>query len=96
MRDGQWIATEDSKNLTTDKIISLMVVRTLENVYPLETNVIKECCWKLKIYLVNINQVENVSFELRRGEILGISSLVGSGRFELLETIFGIKNFRTR
>lgn len=92
MRDGQWIATEDSKNLTTDKIISLMVGRTLENVYPLKTNVIKEVLLEVKDLSSKYKPgIENVSFELRRGEILGISGLVGSGRSELLETIFGIR-----
>lgn len=92
MRDGQWIATEDAVNLTTDKIISLMVGRNVDNVYPPKTN-------KPEGELLRVEnlsglyppKVENASFNLRKGEILGISGLVGARRTELVETLFGLR-----
>ncbi len=91
MRDGKWIATEDSSNLTTDKIISLMVGRDLTNRFPPKTNSPKEVMMEVKNLTGKYQpSVQDVSFELRKGEILGVAGLVGSRRTELLETIFGI------
>lgn len=91
MRDGQWIDTIDAKNLTTDKIIKLMVGRDLTNRFPPKTNKPEDVILKVN-NLTGLYQpsIQNVSFELRKGEILGVAGLVGSKRTELLETIFGI------
>jgi methyl-galactoside transport system ATP-binding protein len=91
MRDGKWIATEHAKDLTTDKIIQLMVGRELTDRFPPKTNVPGEV-------ILEVNNLTgkympsciDVSFKLRRGEILGVAGLVGSRRTEILETIFGI------
>lgn len=91
MRDGQWIATENAKDLTTDKIISLMVGRELTNRFPPKTNKPKDVILEVKNLTGKYQpSIQNVSFELRKGEILGVAGLVGSRRTELLETIFGI------
>ncbi len=93
MRDGKWITTEKASDLTLNKIISLMVGRNMENRFPPKVNEPGE----------NIMTVEHltstympgcidVSFDLRKGEILGIAGLVGSRRTELLETIFGTRH----
>ncbi len=91
MRDGKWIDTIPSKNLTTDKIIKLMVGRDLTNRFPLKTNEPSEVILEVK-NLTGTYQpsIIDASFELRKGEILGVAGLVGSKRTELLETIFGI------
>lgn len=91
MRDGKWVATESSKDLTTDKIIKLMVGRDLTNRFPPKTNV----PGKVMLEVKNLTgkyapSCIDVSFELHEGEILGVAGLVGSRRTELLETIFGI------
>lgn len=92
MRDGAWVVTEAAKNLTTDKIISYMVGRNVDNVYPPKENLPGEVLLEVK----NLSgmydpTVEDASFTLRKGEILGISGLVGARRTELIETIFGIR-----
>lgn len=90
MRDGQWIATEPASKLTTDKIIQLMVGRKLENRYPKKTNTPGEVMLELQSVTGMFEPaVKDVSFQLKKGEVLGVAGLVGSGRTELLETIFG-------
>lgn len=91
MRDGKWIATEHAENLTTDKIIKLMVGRDLTNRFPPKTNVLGQVMLEVKNLTGKYEPTcKDVSFELHQGEILGIAGLVGSRRTELLETIFGI------
>lgn len=91
MRDGKWIDTIPARDLTTDKIIKLMVGRDLTNRFPPKTNKPEDIILEVK-NLTGAYQpsIKEVSFELRKGEILGIAGLVGSKRTELLETIFGI------
>lgn len=91
MRDGKWIDTLEAKGLTTDKIIKLMVGRDLTNRFPPKTNTPGEIIMEVK-NLTGTYQpsIQNVSFNLKKGEILGVAGLVGSKRTELLETIFGI------
>ena len=91
MRDGKWIDTLPSVELTTDKIIKLMVGRDLTNRFPPKTNKPGEVILEVK-NLTGTYQpsVRNASFKLRKGEILGVAGLDGSKRTELLETIFGI------
>lgn len=93
MRDGKWIATEEAKELTTDKIIKLMVGRDLTNRFPPKTNKPSDVILEVKNLSGKYEpSVKEVSFELKKGEILGIAGLVGSRRTELLETIFGIRH----
>lgn len=91
MRDGKWIDTLAASDLTTDKIIKLMVGRDLTNRFPPKTNKPGDVILEVK-NLTGAYQpsIKNASFELRKGEILGVAGLVGSKRTELLETIFGI------
>ena len=91
MRDGKWIYTIEAKNLTTDKIIKLMVGRDLGDRFPPKDNKPEEVILEVK-NLTGMYQpsIVDASFELRKGEILGVAGLVGSKRTELLETIFGI------
>lgn len=91
MRDGQWIATEHASDLTTDKIIKLMVGRDLTERFPPKTNVPGDVVMEVKNLTGKyMPSCIDVSFNLHRGEILGVAGLVGSRRTELLETIFGI------
>ena len=91
MRDGQWIATEHASGLTTDKIIKLMVGRDLTERFPPKTNVPGDVVMEVKNLTGKyMPSCIDVSFNLHKGEILGVARLVGSRRTELLETIFGI------
>ncbi len=90
MRDGKHIATRPAGELTTDEIIRLMVGRELKNRYPEKTNLPGETLLTVNHLSAQYKRLYDVSFTARRGEILGIAGLDGSGRTELLETIFGI------
>lgn len=89
MRDGKWIATKDAKELTTDEIIKLMVGRELTNLYPPKLNKVGDVLLEVKNLSAEYSKLRDVSFTARRGEIIGVAGLDGSGRTELLENIFG-------
>ena len=90
MRDGKWIATKAASELTMDEIIKLMVGRELTNRYPEKDNKIGDVLLNVENLSGEYTNLNNVSFQARRGEILGVAGLDGSGRTELLEQIFGI------
>lgn len=93
MRDGKWVATESVKNLTTDQIINMMVGRDLTNRFPKKDNSVKEVILKVEnLTALNQPSVKEASFELHKGEILGIAGLVGSKRTDVIETIFGVRD----
>ena len=93
MRDGQYIGTWEAKELTTDMIISRMVGRELTNLYPKRGNVPGEVVFSVENFTsINPKSFRNVSFELRKGEILGVGGLVGAQRTELMEGIFGTRS----
>ncbi len=90
MRDGRHIATKSAKDITTDEIIKLMVGRELSKRYPEKHREIGDTLFEAVGISSEYSSLSNVSFSLRRGEILGISGLDGAGRTELLENIFGV------
>lgn len=93
MRDGKWISTLRAKDCTTEKIISLMVGRDLKELFPPKGNKPGEVIFSVRGLTATYQpSVSDISFDLRKGEILGIAGLVGSRRTELLETIFGIRS----
>ncbi len=88
-RDGKYIATKNSKDLTRDEIIRMMVGREITQLFPKETVPIGNV--KLSVKGLTLNGIfKDVSFDVREGEILGIAGLVGSGRSNIAETIFGV------
>ena len=91
MRDGQWVATERAADLEMNDIIRLMVGRELTNQFPPKTNTPGEVYLKVEGVSGMYNQLRDVSFEARRGEIVGLAGLDSSGRTETLESIFGIR-----
>ena len=95
MRDGKYIGTWESKGLTTDFIITQMVGRELSNLYPPKENEPAEVVFEVNnITSINPRSFRNISFKLRRGEILGVAGLVGAQRTELMEGIFGIRSIK--
>ena len=91
MRDGQWVATEPAADLEMNDIIRLMVGRELTNQFPPKTNTPGDIYLKVEGVTGMFNQLRDVSFEARRGEIVGLAGLDSSGRTETLESIFGIR-----
>ena len=92
MRDGQYIGTWQSKGLTTDFIITKMVGRELSNLYPPRENVPGEVVFEVKDFTsINPKSFRNASFNVRKGEILGVAGLVGAQRTELMEGLFGLR-----
>lgn len=90
MRDGKHVATEPAANMTVDKIIKLMVGRELTDMFPPKTNSPADTVLRVDGLSSKYNAVEDVSFTVRRGEVVGFAGLAGSGRTEVLENIFGI------
>ncbi|MFI3172535.1 MAG: ATP-binding cassette domain-containing protein [Eubacteriales bacterium] len=90
MRDGQYVATKDAKDLTTEEIIKLMVGRELTNLYPPKTNKPGEVMLEVEGLTAAYSLLKDVSFNVKKGEIIGFAGLDGSGRTETLENIFGI------
>ena len=92
LRDGKWISTNDVSKISTEQIISMMVGRDLTERFPKKDNTVKEMILEVKnLTALNQPSIQDVSFELYKGEILGIAGLVGSKRTEIVETIFGIR-----
>jgi len=90
MRDGGWVATKPAGELTMEEIIRLMVGRTLTNRFPAKNNAPGEVILEVEGLTGKYTRLEDASFKLRKGEILGIAGLDGSGRTELLENLFGV------
>ncbi|MEJ5285496.1 MAG: xylose ABC transporter ATP-binding protein [Brevinematales bacterium] len=102
LRDGKTIGTDEVKNLTESKIIAMMVGRELKELYPKEKHIAKDVVLEVKNFCVEDPvkdgelMIENVSFNVREGEIVGIAGLVGSGRTELVASIFGAYGAKKR
>ena len=96
MRDGTYVGTWPASELTTDQIIAKMVGRELTNVYPERKNEPGDVILEVNdLCSIHENSFQHVSFNLRKGEILGFGGLVGAQRTELLEGIFGIRGIES-
>ena len=89
MRDGTHVATKPAAELEMNDIIRLMVGRELNNQFPPKTNKPGDVYLKVENLTAQYSLLKDVSFEARRGEVLGLAGLDGSGRTETLENIFG-------
>jgi ABC-type sugar transport system ATPase subunit len=91
LRDGKYVGTYPAAELNTDKLISLMVGRELNEMFPKVECPITD----VKLEVENLSSpgaFANVSFSVRKGEILGFAGLVGAGRTEVMETLFGMRH----
>lgn len=89
LRDGKHIRTMPIGEVTREKLINLMVGREMGNEYPKETNPVGETILEVS-HLSTKNMLKDISFSVKKGEVLGISGLVGAGRTELARAIAGI------
>lgn len=92
LRDGQWIDTREVAGITTDEIINMMVGRDLTNRFPKKDNEPKEVILEVEGLTAKYQpSINDISFKLRKGEILGVAGLVGAKRTDIVETIFGMR-----
>ncbi len=89
LRDGEYIGTNNISDTTERELISMMVGRTIDNLFPKQESEIKDIVLEVK-NLTREPHTRNVSFTVRAGEIVGLAGLVGSGRSETAQVIFGI------
>lgn len=93
LRDGKWVTTQSLEGLSMDSIIAMMVGRELTQRFPVRTHQPKAVILQVEnLTAKNQPSIEDVSFELREGEILGIAGLVGAKRTDIVETLFGIRD----
>jgi ABC-type sugar transport system ATPase subunit len=93
LRDGNYIGTRTMKETSTDELITMMVGREISNYYQRDYCSSDEVV--LEVKNLYTDYIEDVSFTLRRGEILGFSGLMGAGRTETMRAIFGIDKIRS-
>jgi methyl-galactoside transport system ATP-binding protein len=92
MRDGKVVRTDPVSEIDSNRLISLMVGRDITHRFPpVESHIGAVCLEVRDLTASNPRSFRNISFELRKGEILGLGGLVGAQRTELVEAIFGIR-----
>ena len=92
LRDGSLVMTKDSKDTNMNELISAMVGRSLDNRFPPVDNTPGETILSVQTLSTKYApKLQNISFDVKKGEIFGLYGLVGAGRTELLETIFGMR-----
>lgn len=90
LRDGELVGTVNNSDVSESDLINMMVGRELKNVYPKREVPIGEVVLKVE-NLCSGELLKDISFDVHKGEILGIGGLVGSRRTEMLETLFGMR-----
>jgi rhamnose transport system ATP-binding protein len=90
LRDGESVGTFDAKDLAKERLIHLMVGRQLETVFPVRTSQVGAAVLEVHDLSNYSRGVHQISFTLHCGEVLGVAGLVGAGRTQLAETLFGL------
>ncbi|WP_130835397.1 sugar ABC transporter ATP-binding protein [[Erwinia] mediterraneensis] len=91
-RDGAWVGSDHTAQFTRQSLITRMVGRELTQLFPKFNNAIGEEVLTVR-NLTRKDLFHDVSFSVRRGEILGVAGLVGAGRSEVMESLFGMASF---
>ncbi|MEV6699480.1 sugar ABC transporter ATP-binding protein [Streptomyces sp. NPDC051453] len=92
LRDGAWISSEPLEGLTEDDLVRRMVGRDLDELYPKQATEVGEIALTVR-RLTREGVFTDVSFDVRRGEIVGLAGLVGAGRSEVARAVFGVDRF---
>jgi ribose transport system ATP-binding protein len=96
LRDGNFIETLDTRETNSDHIISSMVGKEVKKLYPNKSNCIEEEKEILQVrHFTRLPEFNDISFSVRKGEILGLCGLVGAGRSEVSRAICGIDKCKT-
>jgi rhamnose transport system ATP-binding protein len=90
LRDGAYVDTQPMADMSTDKLVQMMVGRTLSNMFPKQDVAAGDVVLQVE-NLTREGVFEDVSFELRKGEILGMAGLVGAGRTDVARALFGVE-----
>ena len=95
LRDGTYIGTEIIKEITSEQIIKMLVGRALTDLYPKEEVPLGDVSIEVTNLTDKQNKVKEISFQAKKGEIVGFAGLVGAGRTELVELLFGVKRAKS-
>jgi D-xylose transport system ATP-binding protein len=101
LRDGKNVSTFERKNYDANRIITDMVGREIKNLYPVRESHIGPEVLRVENlvvdhpYIMNTNLIDNVSFTVHEGEVLGLAGLVGAGRSEVCEAIYGLTSVKS-
>jgi ribose transport system ATP-binding protein len=95
LRDGKYITTRNVNEITTDDIIKLMVGREIVDLYKRDCHKIGEVILKVENLCSEKEKLKDINIELRRGEIVGLSGLVGAGRTEFARALFHIDSYES-
>lgn len=88
LRDGKYIGTEKTKNITEEKLVEMMTGKNIDNLY--EKSDVQPGKVMLEVREISRkNEFNNISFDIREGEVLGFAGLMGAGRSEIMHAIFG-------
>jgi len=93
LRDGKTIITDDVNNLDRASLIKHMTGRRIVDIYPPKSKITGETIMEVKNLNSKAHKLTNISFSARKGEVLGITGLVGAGRTELVRVVFGADNY---
>ena len=92
MRDGRWVSTDRTDDVTVDQVIRRMVGREVSSLYPKQDTVVREP--RLQVDgLSRLGVFEDVHFTIHSGEIVALAGLVGAGRSEVIRAVFGIDKY---
>jgi len=96
IRDGTYVGTRETSKTTANELVAMMVGRDLESFYARDFNDLSGADTALEVKnLTSEGTFENISFHVRKGEILGFAGLVGAGRSEIMECIFGARPYQS-
>lgn len=96
IRDGAYVGTRKTKETNPNELVSMMVGRDLKSFYNRDYQDLSRSEVALEVKnLTSEGTFENVSFQVRKGEILGFAGLVGAGRSEIMESVFGVRPYQS-